>query len=133
MIEFIGKLIFLPFTIMGYMITFIGYFLYAMIVCMVWCVQIIINFIKFFLSLFSKKNYSPRYVKLSSLNSLKNNSSKKDVGKKYNEISNFDREADLWGLSKEDKKLAKEERMSPADYIEAEERDDDLLDTDEWE
>ena len=45
----------------------------------------------------------------------------------------FEREADLWGLSQEDRKIAKEERMSPADFIEAEERDDDELFTDEWE
>lgn len=47
--------------------------------------------------------------------------------------SDFERESKLWGLSKEDKKSAKEERMSPADYIEAEEYDDDNLDLDEWE
>jgi len=47
--------------------------------------------------------------------------------------SNFDKEAKLWGLSKEDKKRAKKERMSPADYIEAEEYDDDNLELDEWE
>ena len=47
--------------------------------------------------------------------------------------SEFDRESKLWGLSEEDKRIAKEERMSPADYIEAEEYDDDNLDLDEWE
>lgn len=40
-------------------------------------------------------------------------------------------ENNIWGLSKEDKRIAKEERMSDADYIEAEERDDDNLDTDD--
>jgi hypothetical protein len=34
-------------------------------------------------------------------------------------------------LSKNDRKIAKQEKMSPADYIEAEERDDDdLIDDD---
>jgi cytochrome c biogenesis protein ResB len=43
----------------------------------------------------------------------------------------FDKEANLWGLSEEDRKRAKDERMSPADYIEAEERDnDELIDDD---
>ena len=50
----------------------------------------------------------------------------------YKEVK-FNKEADFWGLSKEDRRIAKEERMSPADYIEAEERDDDELFTDEWE
>ena len=50
----------------------------------------------------------------------------------YKEVK-FNKEADLWGLSKEDRRIAKKERMSPADYIEAEERDDDELFTDEWE
>ena len=50
----------------------------------------------------------------------------------YKEVK-FNKEADLWGLSKEDRRIARKERMSPADYIEAEERDDDELFTDEWE
>ena len=37
----------------------------------------------------------------------------------------------ICGLSKEDKKIAREERMTDADYIEAEERDDDNLDDDD--
>jgi len=45
----------------------------------------------------------------------------------------FDREAELWGLSEEDKKIAREEGMTPADFIEAEEYDDDELLLDEWE
>ena len=45
----------------------------------------------------------------------------------------FERDADLWGLSQEDRRIAKEENMTPAEYIEAEERDDDELFTDEWE
>lgn len=45
----------------------------------------------------------------------------------------FEKEAELWGLSKNDKRIAKEERMNPADFIEAEERNDDELITDEWE
>ena len=49
------------------------------------------------------------------------------------EEKGFEREAKLWGLSENDKRIAKEERMSPADFIEAEERDDDELITDEWE
>lgn len=42
----------------------------------------------------------------------------------------FEREANILELSKEDKRIAKEERMSPLDYIEAEENDDDELDED---
>jgi hypothetical protein len=59
-------------------------------------------------------------------------SKKKEPRKSYKE-EQFDKEAELWGLSEEDKRIAKEERMSPADFIEAEERDDDELITDEWE
>lgn len=43
----------------------------------------------------------------------------------------FEKEAELWGLSEEDKRIAKEERMTSAEFIEAEERDDDELFTDE--
>ena len=132
MMDFIGKLIMLPFTMMVWMFKFIGYFLYAMLICAVWTIQIIINLVKFIISLF-KKNYRPRYSKLSSINDFKSDTSNKTANKGYSRKSDFDREADLWGLSKEDRRIAKEERMSPADYIEAEERDDDVLDTDEWE
>ncbi len=48
--------------------------------------------------------------------------------KKYN---TFYKEAKLYNLSKEDRIIAKSERMSPSDYIEAEERDDDNLDSDD--
>ena len=65
-------------------------------------------------------------------NKTKNKMVKKYKDKSYKDLE-FDREADLWGLSKEDRRIAKEERMSPADFIEAEERDDDELLTDEWE
>ena len=50
---------------------------------------------------------------------------------KPNSSHRFNRETNLWGLSNEDKRIAKEERMSDADYIEAEERDDDNLDDDD--
>ena len=49
---------------------------------------------------------------------------------KKQQPSSFERESNLWNLSKEDKRIAKEERMSPADYIEAEENNDDNLDID---
>lgn len=133
MIDLICKLIFLPFTLMAYMFKFMGYFLYAIIICFVWAVQFTIKIIKFIIYLFSKKNYRPRYVKISSINDFKNNDMKNNEQKKINEESYFDREADLWGLSNEDRRIAKEERMTPADFIEAEERADDVLDTDEWE
>lgn len=43
----------------------------------------------------------------------------------------FDRETELWGLSEEDKRIAREEGMTPADFVEAEEYDDDELLLDE--
>ena len=55
----------------------------------------------------------------------------KTTKKINNKESSFDKEAKLWGLTEEDKRIAKEERLSPADYIEAEERDnDELIDDD---
>lgn len=72
-------------------------------------------------------NENDNHIKKTS-NKIKNNSKEKD----WKEIE-FDNEADLWGLSKEDRRIAKEERMTPAEFIEAEERDDDELFTDEWE
>lgn len=49
------------------------------------------------------------------------------------EEQEFEEQADLWGLSEEDRRIAKEEGMSPADFVEAEEYDDDELLLDEWE
>lgn len=48
-----------------------------------------------------------------------------------NRNNNYTRNNNIWGLSKEDKRIARKERMSDADYIEAEERDDDNLDYDD--
>ena len=61
---------------------------------------------------------------------IKNKKKEKRLSWKEEE---FEREADLWGLSKEDRRIAKEERMTPAEFIEAEEYDDDELLKDEWE
>lgn len=133
MIDFIGRLLFFPFLLIGYVIKFCGYFLYAMVICIVWMIQIIINIIKFIVSLCSKKKYRPSYTKLISFGELKDNSNYRSKTKKVNKKSKFDEDADLWGLSLEDRKIAKEEGMSPADFVEAEERDDDELFTDEWE
>ena len=131
MVEFIGYLIFSPFFIMGYSLKFIGYILYAILICFVWFIQLIFYLIKFMFVLFSNKKIYPVYKPISFSN-IKTSNNKQS--KKYQEKqSEFDREADLWGLSEEDRRIAKEERMSPADYIEAEERDDDELFTDEWE
>lgn len=60
----------------------------------------------------------------------KNNNKEKEMSWEEKE---FEREADLWGLSKEDRRIAKEERMSPAEFVEAEEYNDDELLLDEWE
>lgn len=49
------------------------------------------------------------------------------------EEKEFEEQADLWGLSEEDRRIAKEERMTPAEFVEAEEYDDDELLLDEWE
>ena len=61
----------------------------------------------------------------------------KSINKKKKQLSwkelEFEKEADLWGLSKEERRIAKEEGMTPAEYIEAEEYDDDELLLDEWE
>jgi len=131
MIEFIINLILFPFTIMGYLLMFIGYFLYVMLICFVWFIQLVVYLVSFIFALFSHKKRYPTYKPIS-FSDIKISSNKQS--KKYKEKqSEFDREADLWGLSEEDRRIAKEERMSPADYVEAEERDDDELFTDEWE
>lgn len=48
-----------------------------------------------------------------------------------NRGNNYTKDNNIWGLSKEDKRIARQERMSDADYIEAEEIDDDNLDYDD--
>lgn len=55
----------------------------------------------------------------------------KKTNKNKRKIYEYDKENNIWHLSEEDKNIAKNERMSYADYIEAEERDDDNLDTDD--
>ena len=53
------------------------------------------------------------------------------IHKNKENTSSFDKESDIYNLSDEERKIAKKERMSPSDYIEAEERDDENLDSDE--
>ncbi len=97
----------------------------AKLVCyfIVWLFQIIYN-------IFSKKKIHINFPEASFKKT--NVKSNKAVKRNYKD-EEFDKEAELWGLSEEDKRIAKEERMSPADFVEAEERDDDELITDEWE
>ena len=89
----------------------------------VWLFQVIYN-------TFSKKKIHINFPE-SSFKKI-NVKSNKVVKRNYKD-EEFDKEAELWGLSEEDKRIAWEERMSPTDFIEAEERDDDELITDEWE
>lgn len=97
----------------------------AKLVCyfIVWLFQVIYN-------IFSKKKMHINFPESSFKKT--NVKSNKAVKRNYKD-EEFDKEAELWGLSEEDKRIAKEERMSPADFVEAEERDDDELITDEWE
>ena len=52
-------------------------------------------------------------------------------GYKEQNDDEFEKEAKKYNLSKRDKEIAKKERMTPAEYVEAEERDDDNLDYDD--
>lgn len=88
----------------------------------VWLFQVIYN-------IFSKKKI---HINFPGSSFKKTNVKSNKVVKRNYKDEEFDKESELWGLSEEDKIIAKEERMSPADFIEAEERDDELI-TDEWE
>lgn len=91
----------------------------------VWLFQVIYN-------IFSKKKMHINFPE----SSFKKTNVKSNIVVKRNykdEDEEFDKEAALCGLPEEDKRIAKEEGMSPADFVEAEERDDDELITDEWE
>ena len=93
-------------------------------------ISLVLFIIQVVYNIFSKNKIHYDYPKLSNIK-VKDSKIKKER-KNYKE-EQFDKEAKLWGLSEEDKRIAKEDIMSPADFIEAEERDDDELITDEWE
>lgn len=97
----------------------------AKLVCyfVVWLFQVIYN-------IFSKKKM---HINFPESSFKKTNVKSNKIVKRNYKDEEFDKEAELWGLSEEDKRIAKKERMSPADFIEAEERDDDELIIDEWE
>ena len=97
--------------VMSYCILFVLYFTYY-ICCSV--ASLIISMIT------GKKVGTPKKFNVN-FNNNKKTSWKEDE---------FEREANILGLSKEDKRIAKEEGMNPSDYIEAEENDDDELDED---
>ena len=117
-----------------------GIFLYILffpVIFVVWMGYIAMRFMfELIIALFKALFYILKFI-FCGVNNGINTVSKKRKTKKKDKVSykdeEFNREADLWGLSNEDRRIAKEERLSPADYVEAEERDDDVLDTDEWE
>ena len=94
----------------------------------IWWVIILViwNLIKLILSFISGISFNQSSFSYS--NSYKNSKKKSN---KYDKYNRFDKAANLWGLSNEEKEIAKQEGMSAADFIEAEERDDDELLTDE--
>ena len=114
MLGCIFQIIFLPFEIFYLLLVFFAKIIFYIIAS------------PFYLFGLLPRNRSTSITRNTKItNKVKNNTNKK------NTKSDFDKEVELWNLSEEDKKIAKEERMSPAEYIEAEERDDDNLDTDD--
>ena len=148
MIGFLLYLTFIfPITIFLYCIAAFFYFIAFLIQFIGWSITVIgyiIGFIFYLLKYLillitnkqSSKTYKTEYQNQIFPEPPKFNSNVKSIFKEK-ELSwkekEFEKEAKLWGLSESDKRIAKEERMSPADFIEAEERDDDELVTDEWE
>ena len=127
-------ILFFPIILLWYLIksgfvvlyyTFILIIDMSKLVCylIIWLFQIIYN-------IFSKNKI---HINFPESSFKKTNVKSNKVVKRNYKDEEFDKEAKLWGLSEEDKRIAKEERMSPADFVEAEERDDDELITDEWE
>lgn len=118
------KLLLLPVAILISIFKLSFYLFYIFIKVIIIIFECIINHI---LGLFTnnKKHHKEIYI----TKARKDNSKNKESTKSYKDIE-FDKEAELWRLSKIDKRIVKEERMSPTDYIEAEEYDDDNLDTD---
>ena len=113
----------------GWATTFIGYIIGFIFYLLKYLILLITN-------KQGSKTYKTEYQNQIFPKSPKINSNVKSIFKEK-ELSwkekEFEKEAKFWGLSESDKRIAKEERMSPADFIEAEERDDDELITDEWE
>ena len=70
----------------------------------VWLFQVIYN-------IFSKKKI---HINFPESSFKKTNVKSNKVVKRNYKDEEFDKEAKLWGLSEEDKRIAKEERMSPA-------------------
>lgn len=89
------------------------------------------------LSIVSIISLEPKYQPLSKIQIIEieessNNTFSKNPNNKSPKKDKFAKRSNIWGLSKEDEKIAKQERMTPADYIEAEENNDDELLKDDW-
>lgn len=125
----LGQLIMLPFYLVFYALKLYYYFFKFIFDCIKGLVILIVNGIK-------KINNGSTNITNSKINTNSYYQKAKDYNKDDDVIDaiyepHFDKEAKLWGLSEKDKIIAKSERMTPADYIEAEERDDDNLDDDD--
>ena len=123
------------FMIPFYLLYYIFYFSFIIFILIIWMFKVFIMGILWILSFIIKpignskfyQEYRNNYYKVpGKMVKMKSNK------KKESRDLEFDKESSLWGLSSSDKRIAKEERMSPADFIEAEERDDDNLDTDDF-
>lgn len=127
---FLFKILVYTFMIPWYIIIYLMYFMIKVILYTVYFIGWIFDVIaRLFVS--RKRRVTTNYYTSYEKTKHKNNKIIDLKEEDYDE--EFEREAQLWSLSEEDKRIAKEERMSPADFIEAEERDDDELVTDEWE
>lgn len=118
-------ILFFPFIFIGWLWYMTIRFMFELIIALFKCLFYILKFI-----------FTGVIDGIDTVATISNKRKKQKKNKKTKlsyKDEQFNKEADLWGLSEEDRRIAKQERMSPADYIEAEERDDDVLDTDEWE
>lgn len=127
-------ILFFPLVLVWYILKIGAIMFYYIFILMIDMTKLVCNLIIWLFqtiyNIFSKKKI---HIYFPESSFKKTNVKSNKVVKRNYKDEEFDKEAELWGLSEEDKRIAKEERMSPADFIEAEERDDDELITDEWE
>lgn len=127
--KYLYYLLILPFYLIAIIFTTIFYIFIHFILAIINGIITLIESI-FFIKTKKQSPNEENIIEIINTPPKKHSHKKKYINPSWKEAE-FNKQADLWNLSPYERKIAKQERMSPTDYIEAEERDDDNLDIDD--
>ena len=117
-IKILLYILFFPLVLVWYILKIGAIMFYYIFILMIDMTKLVCNLIIWLFqtiyNIFSKKKI---HINFPESSFKKTNVKSNKVVKRNYKDEEFDKEAKLWGLSEEDKRIAKEETMTPADFI----------------